>query len=547
MVIRLKKVVLFAGLIGLIIISASIIHWRQVAIYTASLDTRPFNIGLVGEVNSIEPAKLSNHAENLLASPIYEGLIYFDEEKGTVKAALAKRWSYSNGGKTLTLHLREDLQFHNGKKLCAEDVKASWERNLSNMKDWSNVSLFLPIAGCAEYLQSKNNDIHGIKVLNKHTIRINLLQPDRIFIYSLGHPLFWVYDCKDSNDPQAGTGPFVLKENKENKHFFLIKNDKYYRGSPHLEAINMQVFPDEKQALDEYRAGKLDYLDAIPLEEIKEIRKAPEYKDLYVEKPILETYSLVFNLNKKPFAGNYQLRRALNYAIDRKKINDEIFGGSYLLAKGAIPAGIPGYSEEMQGYSYKPEKAKELLEEAGYPSGEGLPPLLLTYNSGEAHRLVAEAVAAQLAELGITVQTQALEWGFYRGQMSGINMSFFRLGWKADYPHADSFLYSLYHSSRMGSSNFSGYNNPQVNKVLESSRAAANGKERNDLLRKAEQIIVDDAPCLWLFQRKAAKLLGKDVDSFNIDAMEMIDWYQVELFKPEITPDETEEQKNQAG
>lgn len=534
MIIRCKRIVLFIVFCGLIVALASIIHWRQVAVYTASLDTRPFHLGMVGEINSIEPAKLSNHPESLLASAIYEGLLCFDEEKGEIKPALARKWKYSSDGKSLTLYLRGDVQFHNGKKLTAADVKASWERNLGSLKDWSNVSLFLPIAGCAERLQGKNIDIYGIKVLNEHTLKITLLQPNRVFIYSLGHPLFWVFDSEDNNDPLAGTGPFIFQENKENKKFFLIKNEKYYRGNPHLAGINVQVFPDEQQAMDDYKSGKLDFLDTVPLEEIKKIRKASEYKGLYIEKPILETYSLVFNLNKKPFAGNYYLRRALNYAIDRKKINDEVFGGSCLPAKGAIPTRIPGYSEEMQGYSYKPEKAKELLEEAGYPGGYDLPPLLLTYNSGEAHKMIAEAVAAQLAQLGITVQTQALDWNYYRKQMSSMNMSFFRLGWKADYPHADSFLYSLYHSSQIGNSNFSGYNNPQVNKILESSRAATNEKERNALLRKAEQIVVDDAPCLWLFQKKAAKLLGKDVDSLTIDAMEMIDWYQVELFKPGV-------------
>ncbi|MDD2509877.1 MAG: ABC transporter substrate-binding protein [Syntrophomonas sp.] len=534
MIIRCKRIVLFIILGALFAGLAFIIHWQQVAVYTASLATRPFNLGLVGEVNSIEPAKLDNHPERLLASTIYEGLLCFDEQKGEIKPGLARKWKYSSDGKSLVLYLRGDVKFHNGKKLKAADVKASWEKNLGSIADWSNVSLFLPIAGCAERLQGKNKDIYGIKVLNEHTLKITLLQPNRVFIYTLNHPVFWVFDSEDKNDPRAGTGPFIFRENKENKKFFLIKNEKYYRGNPRLAAINIQVFPDEQQAMNDYQAGKLDYLDTVPLEEIKKIRNASEYKGLYIEKPILETYSLVFNLNKKPFAGNYHLRRALNYAIDRKKINDEVFGGSSLAAKGAIPTGIPGYSEEMQGYSYKPEKAKELLEEAGYPDGRGLSPLLLTYNSGGAHQMVAEAVAAQLAQLGITVQTQALEWNYYRKQMASMNMSFFRLGWKADYPHTDSFLYSLYHSSQTGNSNFSGYNNPQVNKVLELSRAETDEKERNTLLHRAEQIVVDDAPCLWLFQKKAAKMLGKDVDSLTIDAMEMIDWYQVELFKPEV-------------
>jgi peptide/nickel transport system substrate-binding protein/oligopeptide transport system substrate-binding protein len=114
-------------------------------------------------------------------------------------------------------------------------------------------------------------------------------------------------------------------------------------------------------------------------------------------------------------------------------------------------------------------------------------------------------------------------------------MSFFRLGWQADYPDADSFLYSLFHSSLLGISNYSGYNNPQLDKILEQSRAADyESEDRIKLLNRAEEILVDDAPFLWLFQKKASKMIGKDVSSLKINGMEMIDWYEVELFKPSL-------------
>lgn len=547
-----KNMVLMGSILGLVLLLAGIIHMQQLAVYTANLATRPLNAGLAGKVNTLEPALLSNHQEKLIASAMYEGLVIYDEESGSIKPGIAKKWKYSADNKVLTIELKKDVEFHNGKKLTARDVKAAWERNLTMAREWSSLSLFLSIIGSTERLEGKSSDITGIQAVGDHGLRISFKKPNTVFISMLCNPIFWVYDCSEKADPLPGTGAFILKENKENKSFLLFRNEKYYRGLPHLAAINCLIFDDEALALDAYKAGKLDYLDSLPLNEVKNIKNNQQYKDRYIERPLWETYSLAFNLNREPFAGNYLLRRALNYAIDRNAIIKDVFGGSYLPAKGVVPQGLQGYRQEMLGYSYKPETARKLLEQAGYSAEKPVKPLVLTYNSGEGHRMVAEAVAGQLAKLGIQVQLQVQEWDYYKSQLPKMSMSFFRLGWQADYPDADSFLFGLFHSSLLGISNYSGYNNTQLDKILEQSRAAGQDLEnRIKLLNRAEEIVVDDAPCLWLFQKKASKMIGKEVSSLKVDGLEMIDWYKVELFKPSVdkqidaTKEKPVEKKNQ--
>lgn len=533
MYVRSKRIAMAGTLIALLVLAGAIIHNHNLAVYTASLDTRTFNIGVVGILKAVEPARALTDAEKLVSSAIYESLVCYDEKTGDIKPLLAKDWSYSKDGKCLTINLKKNIKFSNGKALTAQDVKAAWENNFSTAADWYNISLFLTINGAKERVDAKSTDISGIEAADSRTLKIHFVKPNALFVSMLTNPIFNVATTSEQKE-LLGTGPYVLKEKKETS-LVLLKNEQYHRGIPHLSALNITIYPNAELAYKDYQAGKLDYLDMVPLSEINNIKKNPEYKNLFINQPLLETYSLGFNNSREPYTQNYLLRRALNYAIDRKAINDSVFGGAYLLLKGVVPSGAPGYSSHMRGYSYNIEKAQQLLGEAGYPGGQGLPLLTLSYNSDPGHQEVADAVAAQLSSLGIPVQTLALEWTYYQKQLASMSMSFFRVGWQADYPDADSFLYSLQHSNQMGISNYVGYQNPQVDKLLDQSRnQMSNQEERFKLLNRAEQIIIDDAPCLWLFQKQTAKIISKQVNALEVNSLNQIDWYKVELKKPSL-------------
>jgi peptide/nickel transport system substrate-binding protein/oligopeptide transport system substrate-binding protein len=349
----------------------------------------------------------------------------------------------------------------------------------------------------------------------------------------LTNPIFWIYDDQEELNPPPGTGPFVLQDGSEPNSFVMTRNEDYHGNLPRLSAVQFTLYKEPYQAFGDFKLDKLDFINQVPLAEINNIKENPEYKDKLIDRYLWITYSFGFNMNREPFAGNYLLRRALNYAVDRDSIIETVLAGSYRTAKGVIPIGLPGYNKQLRGYTHDPEKAKDLLAEAGYPEGEGLKPLVLAYNRDEGHRAVAEAVAAQFNKLGIDVQLQDMEWDYYKKQLNELNLLVFRVGWHADYPDADSFLYEMYHSSKIRISNFSGYNNPQVDKVLDAARAETkSNEERLKLLQRAEEIIVDDAPMLWLFQKKAAALTGKYVRHLQMDGMGLIDWHKVELLKP---------------
>jgi oligopeptide transport system substrate-binding protein len=540
MYITFRKVAVIGAIVGMLILAVALIYTHNLATYTASIDNRPFKVGLIGSVNSLDPALVTEHEEQLIASALYEGLVYFDEKSGNVKPLLARSWKYSSDVKSLTIRLKQNVKFHNNQKLTAQKVKAAWEKSFSSCKELSKTSLILSVAGAAECLNGSQATISGIEAVNESTLKINFAAPDSSFLYKLCNPVFWVYDVQaESPVPQPGTGPFSLTGNKDNKQILLIANTNYHRGIPRLSAIDINVFSDEVTAYQSYTEKKLDYLDRVPLSEIQKIKKDKELKSLFIEKPLLEIYALGLNVSKEPFAGDYMLRRALNYAIDRNQIANDIFGGGYVPIKGVIPPEVEGYSGEMPGYTFDPEKAKKLLEEAGYPEGTGLKTIILSYNSDEGHQMVAEAIADQLSPLGISIQLQPMEWEYYKKQMQQSAMTFFRVGWAADYPDADSFLYGLFHSSMFGKGNYTGYHNPQVDKILDAARAETKSNaERLKLLRRAEEIIVDDAPFLWLLQKKSAAILGPQTHYLSVDRMGMIDWFAVGLVKPELSEED---------
>lgn len=539
MYLTFRKIALTCSIAGLLILIAFLVYAYNTAVYTASFDYRVFKAGLVEKVEKLDPALITGQGEKLLAATMYEGLVCFDEKSGNVKPLLAKSWQYTKDGKILTIKLKKNLVFHNLQPVTAHKVKEAWERSFSNTKDESAVNLFLSIQGARERLDKGEGQI-GIEAVDDLTLKINFAQPNSAFLYMLCNPVFWVYDADQQTEgPQPGTGPFILQDNQDNKKILLTANPNYQRGVPFLTAIEFIIYQDEGTAWQDYLKGDLDYLNRVPLTEINNVKADQQLEKRFVETPLLEIYALGFNIQKEPFDGKYMLRRAINYGIDRNQIVKDVFIDSYRANKSIIPPEVIGYNREMPGYIFDPAKAAQLLEGDGYPNGEGLPILTLSYNSDEGHQLVAEHIAQQLLPLGVNLQLQPMHWDYFKKQIEQQALSFFRIGWAADYPDADSLLYGLFHSSMAGNGNYTGYHNPQVDKILDDARAATkSNKERLALLGKAESIIIDDAPMVWLFQKKSAAIAGEQTRELKIDRMGMVDWHTIQLKKSESTAKE---------
>jgi len=262
------------------------------------------------------------------------------------------------------------------------------------------------------------------------------------------------------------------------------------------------MIENRASALQEYIAGGLDSLDETPdrtdaamMEKVgKEVRKYP----------FMGTGYIGFNLALPPFAGNRDLRKAFNYAIDKKYIWEVLSPGGNTPANGIIPPGIPGHDPDLPGYPHDEAKARSLLAKAGSPGGKGLPPIALWVNTGEDNRKIASQIQADLKTVGVDITIREVDWGAYIAGVSGTpekpgQAQMFRFGWYLDYPDADAILRPLLHSSNWGpAGNFGRYKNSEVDRLIDQALDTPDPQARADLYRKVERIaVMEDPP--WIF------------------------------------------------
>jgi ABC-type transport system substrate-binding protein len=239
----------------------------------------------------------------------------------------------------------------------------------------------------------------------------------------------------------------------------------------------------------------------------------------------LSTQYLGIAMSHKPWGSNVHLRRALNYAVDRKFLCEKILGGEHAAATGIMPPETPGSDPALPGYSYDPERAKSELREAGYGPGlepiARLPELTLYFNSRPPGAEVAQAVQADFQRIGIRVQLRALDLAALLEATNQQEPDLFRLIWAADFPDAESFL-RIFHSSLAGSAgNRARYSNARVDALLDRSRRELQPEKRVALLREAEKIIVEDAPWVFVSHQQTHLLVKPYVRGFELTPMDV--------------------------
>jgi peptide/nickel transport system substrate-binding protein/oligopeptide transport system substrate-binding protein len=299
------------------------------------------------------------------------------------------------------------------------------------------------------------------------------------------------------SEKPVGTGPFIWK-GKIGDTLVIEANENYFRGRPYLDRIEFPIIPEESQRFAGFKTGNLMHVD-VPDSEYKNIKQDPIYSSCLLETSRWGVNYLGMNMNIPPF-DNKLVRQALNYAIDRKAIVKLVLNDRARVANGVLPPGIAGFDPNFIGYHYDLQKAKQLLQKAGYPKGKGFPEIELQYNRDIIHTRIGEFVIANLNDLGITCKVKEVDFGSHLSQVEAGKAAFFRMGWTVDYPDPDSFLYTLFHSSNIKNGyNFSGINDKKLDELLDQARFETETKKRIELYRNAEKLIVDKAPWIFLY------------------------------------------------
>ncbi len=469
-----------------------------------------------GEPNSLlDPIQVGDVETSEYIEEIFGGLVTLDTDL-KVQPDIAKSWEVSNGGKTYTFKLRDNVVFHNNKRITSADVKYSIERAADPTNASPTVLAYLGnIVGLRDRFSNKATSVSGVKVIDETTIQIDLIEASDFFISELTYPVSFVVD-KDQVEKNPrnwtqkpnGTGPFKLAEFTPAETIRLVRNDRYHLGPPKLDEVVFEL--GGGSLLTRYENNEL-HVGSFPASLLDAIKAGsnPLSKD-YRAVPSMATFYFNLNSSQSPF-DDPKVRQAFAMSIDRQQINNVLFYDAYRVADGFLPPEMPGYSEAVTSYKFDPVKAKQLIQDSKY-AGK-LPRITLSYSGsgGTPGDLLVAIQKGWEDNLGVTVQLQAIDSSaFLREQRQG-KFQMLSDGWSADYPDPENFLGKLFASD--SPLNYSKYKNGDVDALLLKGRTETDRTKRYAFYNQAEQKIVDDAsiiPLFWPVDYQVIKPCVKD-------------------------------------
>jgi len=472
---------------------------------------------------TLDPARISDIYSRSVSQQIFDGLVQFDQTLTTVPA-LAEFWRASRDGLTWTFHLRKGVKFHHGREVTADDVVFSFTRILDPRTRSGAADLFSSVRGAREYREGRARAVAGLAALDRHTVQVTLTEALAPFaaVLAVGHakivPREIVEQLGDAFGAQPiGTGPFRFVRWDRGREIVLAANPSYYDGPPRLARLVYRIFLGEQ--LDAMHAEFLKGgLEDTPLPPRGARPRPSDAAYIYVKRPMISVRFYGLNTRAKPL-DDRRVRQALLYAIHREAIIEEVFAGRFAPARGILPPGTQGYNPRLRGYPHDPQKARELLAEAGYPGGRGLPPIAVW--SSVKHEALAreyERIKRDLDAVGIHSEMHYLtDWPSYARALDEGRLPVFLYAWYADVPDPDNFLFKLFHSR--SPRNFFRYANPSVDDLLLAARSTPEIQRRVELYRKVEQLVLDDAPLIPMMHHTYERLFQPYVRSVEVNGL----------------------------
>ena len=464
---------------------------------------------------TLDPANCVDSVAAGYMVEIFSGLVTLDSNLEVVPD-IAESWNISSDGMTYTFHLRDNVYFHDGTEVTADDFKYSMERAADPATGSRIAEAYIgDIAGVTEKLAGLADDVSGVRVVDEYTLEITIDAPKAYFLSKLTHPVAYVVDQSNVETGDDwwlnpnGTGPFKLQEWTSGSQIILERNEDYYRGAAKLNSV---IFRLQGNAMMTYENGGIDIVavGAANIDRVLDPDNALN-KEL-VSGSELSLYYMGFNVNEAPF-DDPKVRQALCYAVDKEKIIDILYRDTVSLAYGVLPEGMPGYSDELSGLEYNVSKAQQLLAESGYRYN--MPPIVLSVSGDCAGVSSADIAIAHMWQenLGIEVSIEALDFTTLITEARDGELQAFQVGWIADYPDPENFIDLLFHCGSV--ENYTGYCDTAIDSLLDQARLEVDTQSRMELYNAAEQAIVSDAPFFPLWYGRNYYLVKPYVKGFN--------------------------------
>jgi peptide/nickel transport system substrate-binding protein/oligopeptide transport system substrate-binding protein len=408
--------------------------------------------------------------------------------------------------------------------MTADDVVYSLTRVLDPATHSTGASYLAMIRGADAFRAGRTPRVAGLRALDRYTVQVEVTDPGTPFVLNLavGYASIVPRDLVQRQGERfgvhpVGTGPFKFGEWVPNQRVLLTANPEYFEGRPYLDGIHYHILPgdDAEAAFAAFQRGEL-HDTPIPAAERAQTLTAAEYT--VVRGPYLGISFLGLRTTAKPLDDS-RVRQALNYAIDRPRLIREVYRDRYASGSGILPPGTYGYNPHYVGYPYDPQKAAQLLAEAGYPKGQGFPvlPLWSARKNAETEAELA-AVVQDFAAIGVRAEVHYnSDWPTYKANVYAGTYPVFRFSWYATAPSPEAFLGQLLEST--SPDNLTQLHDPAVDALLRRARAARGWPQKLPLYQEIERRVVSQAPLILLYYATYERLFQRAVHGVEVSAM----------------------------
>lgn len=475
-----------------------------------SISTGTLHVGNGQELQGLDPHLITGISEIKVLSALFEGLVGQDPKDLSPIPAIAESWTVSTDGKQYTFTIREGTTWSNGEAIRSKDFAFAYQRILTPKIAAPNAYLLYVIEGAKRYHLGENQwEKVGIETTDDKTLTIRLQNPTPYFLKMLSHPAWFPLNEAELRrhgnpfernnewtraDTLVSNGPFLLEDWKINEYLSVVKNTDYWDHSTN-KLNRIYFYPTESRDAEErsFRGGQLHLTESLPVSKVGFYRERNE-ATLQID-PYLGTLYLQLNTRKPPLSDP-RVRKAMSLVIDRSFIVDQITQGLQIPTWSFTPEGIDGYESGITE-SGTIQDAKLLLEDAGFPNGEGFPELTYLYNTSENNKAVAEALQQMWQRtLGIKVLLINQEWKVFSQSRETGNFDILRSSWIGDFIDPSSFLDVW--TSESGN-NFTGWTSDHYDSFLYQSRIAKSQSDRFEYFKTAEKLLIQEQPIIPIY------------------------------------------------
>nr|PZN43890.1 MAG: ABC transporter substrate-binding protein [Bacillota bacterium] len=478
--------------------------------------------GRGADSTSLDPINVTDGESIKVTNQIFETLVRYKPGSTEVEPALATEWSHNADGTEWTFKLRQGVKFHDGTEFNAEAVKFNFDRWRFTDNPYHKGGEFAYYA----YMFGGFDDasvIKEVQVVDPYTVKFILSRPLAPFLSNLAMPMFAIASPEAVKaDPEnfgmkpVGTGPFKFVSWQKGDSITLEANPDYWEGKPQIDRLIYRSIPDNNARLLALQAGDIDVMDGVSPQNLA-IAEAMGQFDIHY-RPAMNVGYLAMNTEKKPF-DNPLVRKAINHAINKEAIIQAFYGSLGEPAVTPVPPVMWSHNPNVTKYEYNPEKAKELLAQAGYPNGFQTElwamPVPRPYMPQPMD--IAVAIVNDLKKVGIDAQIVSYDWPTYLAKTGMGEHTMALLGWVGDNGDPDNFLYVLLDKDNAkgpDAGNIAFYKNDELHEILIEAQQNPDQEARTRLYERAQEIIANDAPWVPLAHAKAPIIMRKGISGY---------------------------------